>query len=372
MTPPFATAPVRFELLDVSRFAAAFAVLIYHWLFKGIQMGTVDSISYSPLAGIAAYGYLGVYFFFMISGFVISASSHGRTASQFAVRRAVRLYPAFWVSMLTTALVTIAIGGTLFSVTVPQVLANLTMLPQLLRQPTVDGVYWTLFCEILFYGMVFLILLAKLGRYLDAFFPGWAIFLLAITVIAPQLSRYELIGSLYAFFAAGAIISTIQRRGWSWWRAVGLLASAYVSLRYIIEQTTILNDGNNGPFVQSMPVTIAIVIGFFVIMMMQTSARVATWRIPHSRLLGALTYPVYLLHAHIGYMVIDRFADDENKWWIYAILLALVLGSSYVICKLVEERPRRMWLAFFDGTVGRLLRGLEQLPRRVFGKRTTV
>jgi peptidoglycan/LPS O-acetylase OafA/YrhL len=66
----------RLQWLDYARFCAAFSVLSFHYLFMGATNGKIRSISgFDPLGGIAAYGYLGVDIFFIISGFVIIYSA---------------------------------------------------------------------------------------------------------------------------------------------------------------------------------------------------------------------------------------------------------------------------------------------------------
>src|SRR3990170_483158 len=98
---PRAGAGPRLEVLDGLRFLAAMAVLAYHFT-------TMDRIWQRPAVDVFpqqtfAYGWLGVYLFFLISGFVICMSSWGRGAGAFLVSRAVRLYPAYWLSVVVIA-----------------------------------------------------------------------------------------------------------------------------------------------------------------------------------------------------------------------------------------------------------------------------
>lgn len=64
---------LRMELLDYGRFFAAISVVAYHYSFNGIKGGKITSIDVvSPIAeSVFKYGYLGVDFFFIISGYVI-------------------------------------------------------------------------------------------------------------------------------------------------------------------------------------------------------------------------------------------------------------------------------------------------------------
>lgn len=323
----------------------------------------MSSVSYNPLSQIAAYGYLGVELFFMISGFVIAISAYGRTASDFAVRRTIRLYPAFWAAMALTALATALWGSPEMSVSWLQIAANLTMAPNVFDQPLVDGVYWTLLNELIFYGMIFIFLLFRAGRWLEPFFPAWALAIAVIPHVAPSLGSRPLIGGLFSFFAAGAIISTIQRRGWQWWQVFGLLASFYAAIRYVIADVERLNAAT-GPFEQSTLTTCLIVTAFFVVMIVQALPPVRSWRLPRSRLVGSLTYPLYLLHAHLAFIFFNHFSNDGNKWLLYALALALVLVVSYGLHMLVEVKAKRLWRRFFDTLVGSPIRQLEGFGRR--------
>ena len=98
------TAPrSRLALLDLLRFTAALSVVAYHWLFWGIEHDAIRSFGRTPVSWLAAYGFLGVQLFFLISGFVIFLSASGREASAFAAGRATRLYPAYWAGVALTS-----------------------------------------------------------------------------------------------------------------------------------------------------------------------------------------------------------------------------------------------------------------------------
>ena len=82
--------------LDVLRFSAALAVVIYHLTYRQID----GQYLFASADLITRFGYLGVNLFFMISGFVILWTAVGRTPAKFAISRFSRLYPIFWVSMV--------------------------------------------------------------------------------------------------------------------------------------------------------------------------------------------------------------------------------------------------------------------------------
>ena len=61
----------RFNELDLFRFLAAIAVVMYHWTFRGAAARNLTSFSIPEFAPWVKYGYLGVDLFFILSGFVI-------------------------------------------------------------------------------------------------------------------------------------------------------------------------------------------------------------------------------------------------------------------------------------------------------------
>lgn len=359
---PVAERAGRLLALDWMRFLAAGSVLCFHYLFNGVYNGKIDSIGYSPAAAVAKYGYLGVDLFFLISGFVIAYSVRGKTARQFAVSRGVRLYPAFWVAVLITATVTVFLGHGPLSVTPVQVLANLTMVHQLLGQPSVDGVYWTLFVELQFYGLVFIVLLLRQGNRLYALFPAWAIAMLAASLIIPAGTGIPYIGGYFFLFASGAVIGSIRDCGWSWLSAVGLAAGFIGALLFEVNRAQAMEASKD---VDYSPVLVAVAVtSFFLALLSFLVPRVATLRLPHSRLVGGLTYPLYLIHAHIGYMVISALATPSNKWVVYTFTIALVLALAWILHEFVERRPHASWVRLFDRTAGRMTGALEGLVAR--------
>ncbi|NUO59007.1 MAG: acyltransferase [Hamadaea sp.] len=341
------------HVLDYLRFVAAAVVLAFHYTFNGINNGKIASLdTYWPITPVTQYGYLGVDLFFLISGFVILNSARNKTARQFAVGRAVRLYPAFWAAVLVTAAVTVAFGHVNgLTVTPKQVAINLTMVPSLLGAPLVDGVYWTLLFELEFYALVFLLLLAGQGRRLGAFLPWWAFGMLAVSLIVPQYAGLPGLGGYFALFAGGALIAEIRHHGPSVLRVAGLVASAATALPHAARHAHELEVATRVDFSET---TAAVLVGVcYLAILSMCLPRVAAVRLPAAVLLGALTYPLYLVHAHIGYMMLSLFATEQNRLWVYPMVIAGVLGLAYGLHVLVERRPKAFWFRIFDGTVGR-------------------
>ena len=118
----------RFYEIDLLRFLAALAVVLYHYTFRGFAEGGYSPVEYPVLGEIFKYGLYGVQLFFIISGFVILMTATKRDAASFVISRITRLYPAFWVCVSLTAAVVLWKGGELFQVGLVQYLFNLSMI----------------------------------------------------------------------------------------------------------------------------------------------------------------------------------------------------------------------------------------------------
>lgn len=228
MTAPARPQP-RFPALDGVRAIAAFAVVATHVGFNsGRSLGT------SPFAPLLARLDFGVTLFFLLSGFVIyrpflTAALDGRRlprtrrSRQFLIRRAVRILPAYWV----TVLVTLAVLG------LQRPTAHDWWAYPLLLQTYTDGndsssltQMWTLSVELCFYLLVPPI-------------AAWATLRTGDHTAGPEAGRrvvrrnLVLIGSLIALAALAGMVAhlvpSVGTRSLVWlpanvdWFALGML-----------------------------------------------------------------------------------------------------------------------------------------------------
>lgn len=149
----------RFPYIDAVRGLAALLVVVLH-----LQIHVIDHFPTVPITpdsptwwwcfGLIDIGKIGVALFFFVSGFLIPQTLRGPKASlrSFAIKRAFRLYPAYWLSILLQLL---AVTFVLQEPMPPAklIVANIGMVQRFVGLPDLIGLYWTLQIELLFYGM---------------------------------------------------------------------------------------------------------------------------------------------------------------------------------------------------------------------------
>lgn len=134
-------------MLDVLRGFSALLIVLYHYTTQYEK-----SIGHVEMYGVSIpWGCHAVYMFFMLSGFLIVYTyKENFNIVSFMKKRCIRLYPMFWVCMVVTTIYMIFI----FPERVPSVkqfLFNITMFPTLFGTEAIDGVYWTMPKELIFY-----------------------------------------------------------------------------------------------------------------------------------------------------------------------------------------------------------------------------
>lgn len=322
------TSDSRLMELDALRGLAALFVMLYHYTTEYNERYGHSA----PLWGEVPFGKYGVQLFFMISGFVILMSlTRIERARDFVMSRATRLYPAYWtgVALTFTAVTLFGLPGREFGL--QTALVNLTMLHEFLRVPHVDTVYWTLTIELSFYLLMFLILSA---RALDKVIPLF-IALVALQTLAelsaqamglPFVARF--VGRPHLqFFALGVL-------AFKWSRGEVSVPSALALAGVCLAHEFLA--GSDAP----LPVFGA-VLGISCLLATGALSWL-TWR--PLTFLGFISYPLYLVHQNIGYIIIRRLeAAGVSPEAAIAVALAVALPLATAITLLIEQPTLRLY-----------------------------
>ena len=277
----------RLRELDALRGLAALAVVFYHYSYF-IQFMVPGA---ALLLLQVRWGDDGVKLFFAISAFAMLATIE-RTPTRwaFARARARRLLPEYWLAMALTGGVAWLFGPARLAVTPLQWLANLPLLQKLTGVPMVDGVYWTLNVEVVFYALIALAWRIGALRSIDRLVLGW----LAVRVVCwllptPAWLQFVLLTDHAVWFSVGLIAYPVWR-GTARWDDQRLLAAAILGVEAV-------TAGFHG---------VLLAIGMMALFFGIATGRVRGLRHPALLWLGAISYPLYLLHGVIGYALITR------------------------------------------------------------------
>jgi peptidoglycan/LPS O-acetylase OafA/YrhL len=334
---PAAESSHRLAEVDALRGVAALAVVLFHFTTRFIELYPPTGSTAGSPSFTVPHGHYGVNLFFIISGFVIFMTlARTQRGMDFVVSRFSRLFPAYWVAVAMTFAVTSTFGLPGKEVTVLQALANLFMIHGLFYVPHVDGVYWTLEVELLFYsGMFLLFVRGQLHR------VYWAMAgLLAMRLV------YHV-----AHVAWGVDLP------WTLYRLTILKFIPWFALGIFVYQTAI-NASRAGD--RSAQVTAVLSLACLWVVDGWPTALLAlalaglVWGAASGRLpwlgnpvlgfFGTISYTLYLLHENIGWVVMRAVQAQGGSFdasiavaFLTTVLLATAL--TYAV-----EKPAMRWV----------------------------
>jgi peptidoglycan/LPS O-acetylase OafA/YrhL len=306
--------------LDALRGIGALCVLTFHYSTRFHEL--------FPQASHVPFSFPGgnyrVLLFFAISGFAIFFTlDRIRTVADFVVNRFARLYPAYLVAMLLTLSIEYVAHATQLLIGPVDILANFTMLQGFAFIPEVDGAYWTLTVEIAFYFCMVAMWKFVGIRRLEPILALWLAvrWLYWLWPDMPERIVMLLVLRYTPFF----MIGMLAYRVWSGQRTLRQQIP-YAALALLSIAT-----------IETWDVTIVgcVLVAVFVALihgqLRFLSLRPLVW-------LGGISYSFYLIHQHVGFVVMLEFAKAGYSPWIgfaAAFLLALTLGT--VINRIVER-----------------------------------
>jgi len=175
----------RLRSVDGLRGIAALGVVLYHAIDKSDKVLPANFLRYPMkfIQFLSSFGYIGVFLFFVISGFCIhlqwcrsrSINEQGSVAfGKFWKRRIRRLYPPYLIALvLFVSLTALSIGFSVSRFSIYDLAMHLLMLHNLDPRTcySINGVFWTLAIEEQLYLAYFLLLFLR-KRW------GWAVTLM--------------------------------------------------------------------------------------------------------------------------------------------------------------------------------------------------
>lgn len=291
--------------------------------------------AYPELVQVSHWGWLGVDIFFVLSGFVITFTAQNSTPGNFAQARFLRLFPGALICATVTLCTSILIGRSNLSGLLEPYLHSILFWPY---DPYIDGQYWTLGVEVVFYGVVFAILGLRCQERIEPVVIllgcALALFWIAVRLGAPQsvtrLTEFVSFRHRMLFlqfgchFALGAALFFASYRGWTTLRAAG------VAMCYAGALASFLTLRGIDP----LPIIIWTtgIVGISLASIANSRMVAALGSLAPAIGTAALaTYPFYLLHEIVGTSVLRALVTNGIERFFALFLTLLLIGLSSII-----------------------------------------
>ena len=325
----------RLAFANQLRGVAALSVAASHligvfWLMRDVvsastltpvQPGANDPMIWLVVHPWFNFGPFGVAIFFLISGLVIPISLAEHTRPSFLAARALRIYPVYAAAVLIEVAVMMVNGhvwGMPFTHSAWTVISNMLLIQDLVGQPSLDLVNWTLCVELRFYVVMALLAPAIRRGGVPPLF-GLAVLACGLNALAshgafgpaapdPVLLSYTVsTETLFGCFMLVGVLFNYHLRGLLGLQ--GLIASVAGMMALFAFCWTVSVLDTQFPGVTA---NYACGLGVFAALY-----AVRRW-VPANRVLdglAAISFPFYCVHSLMGYSVLK--------------LLLLVAGLSY-------------------------------------------
>lgn len=311
--------------LQAGRFFAAFAVVLHH---AKISVTALVDVPPQWVQAILSYGYLGVDFFFVLSGFIIHYAMHitPRSAGRFVLERLKRIFLPYWP--IGVALV---LGYTLMPMLSDSGrewgwLPTLTLFPTSL--PPALSVAWTLQHELVFY-MIYAALFFAFGKVAVGMIV-WAIAIIVGGIFGlPDVPLLEvMLAPINIEFIAGVAAAGIFLSG----RAVPLASAVVVSSLLILAFLLVGAQRDE-----------SWLIGFAIAALIPGvchAERASAFSVPRWLVFGgAASYAIYLIHNPLLSLTSRLFAMIGVGWVGALFVSAVVCVMAGTVYYVMWERP---------------------------------
>lgn len=345
----------RIEALDGLRFLAFIMVMFYHYLFIApLQNFIPRHYAVEPFS----FGEYGVDLFFLISGFVITLSSENRNALSFFIARFNRIVPLFIVC---------AIILLLFSISLPMVNAierinslfySLTFFPKIFGKEYFSAVYWTITIKVTFYILIATLMAFKVwdkNRILICSIWVGIAYINSFLLKDDFLSNI-LITQYAGHFIIGIVLFELRTTSIKPIHMLLILLSSILVYNNMIKHQLWI-DSFNVHFDHAS----ILLVCFSLISLVWIASHIESLGVyyPVVRFLGAMTYPLYLIHADLGFW---SHAIFERKWWggnaflkeyigyysMVFIAISLSFLISYLLVKyfdpIIQSNLKKFWM----------------------------
>lgn len=358
----------RIEVLDSFRFLAILSVMLFHYYSRWTPPQYSKSMyPYGSDFDYFSFGYLGVQFFFIISGFVIAYTLlNTNSFIDFWKKRMIRLLPSIIFCSLVTLIVCLLVDSNNIypeSHSIKNLLVSFTFVsPDLINRlfPSANvgytsASYWSLWPEIQFYffaSFIFFINRKHFVRNVVVItLVLWIVNYLIIRVLenVHSTNKFQLninkdsivlynywIGTIFTFaaysfyFLLGVLFFQIYQRK--------KMIFAGVSILILIAFRLLLVENVQFKHIQPFHFVFLMIVIFIVFSL--KSRYLKFLAIKPITSVGVASYSLYLIHENIGVLFINRYANVFGDYdFLFPLLVILLMITFSLVSFSYIEKP---------------------------------
>ncbi|MBC5864223.1 acyltransferase family protein [Flavobacterium turcicum] len=307
----------RIPELEALRGVAAISVLYFHYTFFFRSQLNYD---FNPFFDFK-YGHHGVELFFMISGFVIFMSLETiKSVKEFLYKRFIRLYPTYWICLSITLFVLLFNNTDSFQVAPVEKILNVLMFHGLFYISNVDGSYWSLLHELLFYALMITLWKLSLLQKIELICLLWLALMYA-AFLRPSIIDIVLNLKFGVFFIIGILFNLLYQNNKNRIAQI-ILVIALVSV-----------------FVIQRNLEVFLFTCFFAsVFYLLIYNKLSFLNTPILIFLGKVSYPLYLIHQTVGFILIyNLMKAGLPHFGSILVTMAFVIGLSFLIYEYLEK-----------------------------------
>jgi peptidoglycan/LPS O-acetylase OafA/YrhL/lysophospholipase L1-like esterase len=325
----------------VSRFIFADPLALDGAALKGAGLLSANSLF---------LGQLGVGVFFLISGFVIPFSLQRHSRMQFVLLRCLRIYPVYVIGLAISLLAIHLIADRPVTLSPADIVRQSLILPRLWwSSPAVDPIVWTLEIELHFYLLLAILRPYVLTHRMPALWLAGMTLIIAGTALYSGLVRHAaylsygralaimafmLIGTAFHFHFAGKI-GHKHLTLFSLVMLTGLGAAFGFS---VINRTPFFLGAVWLQFLSAYGT--ALIVFSFCYCKREFIDRFARSKLSSPlRLAANISYPLYAIHAIVGYSLLHFLVEWSALPWYSLVLTLSVVFSAAWLLHVFVERP---------------------------------
>lgn len=314
-------------------------------MLGGLRLLLALCVVFAHVGALPSHLHTGIYAvfgFYVLSGFLVTGILNGTYRGrpvEFITNRTLKIFPAYFlVALITIPAITFLPVGSYHQAWAAtpsryDVIANLFVVPLAWSNQTDFRLVppsWSVGVELINYGLLFALVGRRWWLAAAAFAVSLSYHIHAVVIGADWSARYFPVAAAVLPFSMGALIffsrNLVSDLAARWLARIG--GAIWLANLFMMDTSTA--DGQ----------AVAFGVGFYANLLSLGLLIAGLGRLPRNKLddyLGDLSYPIFLLHWLIGFLIVSAFGFPQGRGLLVFTLALLPLVSSAVLLNTILE-----------------------------------